>query len=151
MKPKANLTYIDAETFLTDLIERLENENKLQKTIRFFRRIPSYYWPQFRSAVTFAKQRVKRGWDERAYWDTGYWLAQTLGEVLEFSSTRLHGHPVDTEYEDWQTGYAEAGKKLLSWVQADENLVGTEQLEEAYKAAQEALAWVADNLGSLWD
>lgn len=104
---------------------------------------------QFRHATRqtrWAYQRVTRGWDERALWSLDYHLAKTLGAQLVTLSRIAHGHPNNWTYETWTVELAKHGNALQAY--ADDDLT---HYDTTYPPAKEALIWVAENLGALWD
>lgn len=118
---------------------------------------------QLARAGQFAWQRVSRGWDDSAAWSLDVSLARTLGQQLNHLAQTTHGWPSDEypRFEEWQIAlrhnaalllaYAE-GKFALPRGDSDRELaVSVAESEKQYAEAQQALKWVADNLGYLWD
>lgn len=78
-------------------------------------------------------------------------LARWLGERLIHLGEHTNGIPMpyvskfpgddDAAFAAWKADLTTHGKALLAYVEDDETL----------PAAQEAIRWVADNLGLLWD
>jgi hypothetical protein len=98
-------------------------------------------------AVTHASQRVVRGWDDRTLWSLDHSLAETLGAQLTRLADVAHGWPGNEEFptfEDWTAALRENGAKLSAYGADDEN-------GDLYAGAQDALRWVADHLGYIWD
>jgi hypothetical protein len=102
-------------------------------------------------AIRWARQRVVRGWDDRAVWSLGHHLAKTLGEQLVTLSEGAHGYPGDKyPYDRWTADLKRHGEALLAYHCGQFEAVG-EQWDALYEPAREALVWVAENLGTLWD
>lgn len=117
-----------------------------------------------RCAVRWAYQRVTRGWDDLAMWSVKDSLSKTLGEQLVEMANISHGYPPfypdqpglggpqtflpdrgDEVHERWMSDLREHGEALLAYSRDEDDDLAT------YGAAQDALRWVADNLGDLWD
>lgn len=102
----------------------------------------------------YAKQRITRGWDDRATWSLDTHLCATLGEQLAHLAEMTHGYPAGSRYttfDQWQDDLRLYGKALTEYAEhkfSDDETIDQGRLE---MQAQEALRWVADNLGSLWD
>jgi hypothetical protein len=103
-----------------------------------------------RREVKWARQRVVRGWDDRAMWSLDDHLAKTLGEQLVWMSKILHGHPCDYPDKEWTADLLKHGEALLNYQRLHYESYG-DDWDAAYRPAQDALRWVADNLASLWD
>lgn len=102
-------------------------------------------------AVKFAYQRVVRGWDDRAVWNIDNHLSRTLGQQLVTMATIAHGYPGDQyPYDRWTADLEAHGKALLAYQRHQFDVYGDER-DAIYRKAQEALVWVSENLGSLWD
>lgn len=110
-------------------------------------------------AIRFAYQRVFRGWDDRAVWSTDTVLAKNLGAQLVELSRIAHGYPGKGDYpvdstnesfERWVADLKTHGEALIAYSELQYELDG-DDWDALYEPAQEALRWVADNLGSLWD
>jgi hypothetical protein len=104
-----------------------------------------------RHEVRCAYQRVVRGWDVTAIWNTDGWLTKLLGEVLVASSKELHGYPDEMDPELWKDSYRMAGEALLTYADNDWLSMSDEEYQAITEKAQEALHWVANNLPHLWD
>lgn len=107
-------------------------------------------------------QRGRRGWADSDSWDLHSYIARTLGPALIHMSENLHGYPGRPPYdnpEDWELDVRDAGEKLVAWStwdrsEADYDLDWGEARkmhDKVEKDAKEALRWVADNFGDLWD
>lgn len=106
---------------------------------------------KFRSgvrAVRFAYQRVVRGWDDRAVWSLDHHLAETLGPQLVHMANVAHGWPSGGEwtYETWTAVLRRHGQALIAYAETDSFAP-----EPVYEAAREAIRWVAEHFGALWD
>lgn len=163
------------ETF--DTLEELHahcwNKKTTLEKIRCHIRRRYYWWLRnpirdARRSVKFAYQRVFRGWDDQSMWGLNTRLSKTLGEQLIEMSEIAHGCPPyygssseapgaphflpdvsDEVFERWKNDLRKHGEALLAYSRED-----GETLEEEvalYGPAQEAMHWVAENLGSLWD
>jgi hypothetical protein len=103
-------------------------------------------------AVKWAWQRVFRGWDDHAISNLDCHLGETLGAQLVKLAEEGHVWPGEEwgTVEQWDTDLKRHGEALLAYCGLWE--VETRGEEEVLvKAAQEAMHWVAENLGSLWD
>ena len=100
------------------------------------------------SEVRFAYQRVVRGWDDRALWSLHRHLTKTLGAQLLRLADIAHGFPAEDgwTFERWAAELRQHGKALEAYGASD----GMDY-DTVYPPAHEALEWVAENLGSLWD
>lgn len=98
------------------------------------------------SRVRWAWQRVVRGWDDRSVHSLDVYLALTLGEQLIELAEHGHGYPGDYPYERWTRDLHRHGEALICYSEG-----WFDTWETVYEPAREALVWVADNLGSLWD
>lgn len=121
------------------------------KAYRFFTRLRRTPRSAVNSVV-HAWQRVVRGWDDASVWSLDTEFTRTLSQQLEHLAHIMHGWPAGEEFpefEDWQnallTNSARLGNYAHRWEGDDENygLLSRE--------AEEALHWVADHLGHLWD
>lgn len=103
-----------------------------------------------RCSTKWAYQRVVRGWDDTAIWSLDGWLTKTLGEQLVVMADIAHGYPSeDYPFEQWTADLRKHGEALKAYAECD--LIDLDAWESANAAAGDALRWVADNLGSLWD
>lgn len=101
--------------------------------------------------VRWAYQRVVRGWDDRSVWSLDSHLAKTLGAQLVRMSEIAHGYPSeDYPYDQWTADLKRHGEALLTYQRLNDEVFGN-GWEADYQPAREALAWVGDNLGALWD
>lgn len=92
-----------------------------------------------------AISRVRRGWAPEDTWSLDGHLCRTLGEMLIYLADHVHGGSSEPEYptaEDWREALRSNGSALLHYDIHD---------DRAYAEAQQALRWVADNLGAIWD
>lgn len=107
-------------------------------------------------------QRGRRGWADSDAWNLHSHIARTLGPALIHMSENLYGYPGRPpyeNYEDWKRDVRSAGEKLVAWsnwdcteYDYDLDMDGAKTMaEKADKDAKEALQWVADNFGDLWD
>lgn len=65
----------------------------LQKPLEILR-----YW---KDHIEYARQRVSRGWDDRAAWSVEYYLAETLPSIIRQLKEKGHGVPVHM-FEGWE-------------------------------------------------
>lgn len=121
--------------------------------------------------VMRAGQRVVRGWDDSAVWSLDDHIAKTLGQQLVHLADVTHGYPPgygditprtedsqfipdapadDETYRRWVGDIRRHGQALLAYQEAHYTAYG-EDYDAIYQPAREALVWVADNFGSLWD
>lgn len=107
---------------------------------------------QLRRQVRWAKQRLFRGWDDRAVWSLDTHLAGTLGAQLIQMADIAHGYPdVDGfTYETWTAALRLHGQSLVTYSEKWD-WQGTQEWNAIYTPAQYALRWVADNFAALWD
>jgi|SRR5882762_2182644 len=112
----------------------------------YARRVPSRI-RQIRWSTRHAWQRLTRGWDDASVWCLDYSLTKQLGEqLLQVAATSHHEFPPREEAEL----YANA---LLAYSRWDDELPADDFMERyavLERDAQEALYWVAANLGRLW-
>lgn len=108
------------------------------------------------SALQRRGERARRGWDHQALWSLDTHLCATLGAQLTGLADIAHGWPQSEtypDYDDWIAALRDNAAKLTAYGNKwdlDINPYG-EESEQVYKDAQDALRWVADNLGALWD
>lgn len=101
--------------------------------------------------VRWAYQRVVRGWDDRSVWSLDSHLAKTLGQQLVRMSEIAHGYPGESyPYDRWTADLKRHGEALLTYHRVQFDVYGDEW-EAIRRPACEALVWVGDNLGALWD
>lgn len=121
-----------------------------------------------------ATQRAGRGWADQDTWNLDSSLCRTLAGQLRHLAVAGHGYPGTDDYQTpqaWAAALITAADGLLEWAQRDESeaadAAGEPHLSDdefsaalaawqadeqrRYAAAQQALRWVADNLGLLWD
>lgn len=138
-------------TYLDEMFAKLERDERerplLEKAVRAVR----FRGVRWRDEARYAVQRVRRGWDERAYWDSGGWLARNFGDVLIYTSSRLHGYPDHTPFEEWRAQHLEAGLALKAWADTDPLDVSDAEYLRLRADAQDALRWAADHLDEIWD
>lgn len=104
-----------------------------------------------RLAVRWARQRVFRGWDDRAIWALDDHLSKSLGEQLVMMADVAHSYPGDDyPFDRWVADLRKHGEALRTYHDRNYELDGDEWTA-TYEPAREALRWVADNLSSLWD
>lgn len=117
-----------------------------------------------RREVTYAYQRVVRGWDDSAVWSLDHHLAKTLGQQLMTMAEIAHGFPTDygdthftpdnptdhPRFAQWVTDLKTHGDALLAYHHQGYELDGADW-EAIYRPAQEALRWVAEHFADLWD
>ena len=72
-------------------------------------------------------------------------LPRALGNTLIFWSEKAMSYPPSIGFEEFKELLRSHGQALLDFVEDDD------ETPETYARAQEALHWVADNLGTLWD
>jgi len=103
-----------------------------------------------RRAVVFARQRMTRGWDQRALYSLDSHLAETLGAQLTALARIAHGYPgtYPGGFEGWVADLGRNGAALSAYGAID-NLMP--EHDHIWADAREALHWVADHLGALWD
>lgn len=103
--------------------------------------------------VRHAYQRVVRGWDDSAVWSLDDHLGETLGAQLVEMADIAHAYPGEHyPFEQWTADLRSHGEALLTYQR--EHYEGADhgaEWDSIYAPAQDALRWVADNLGSLWD
>lgn len=99
-------------------------------------------------------QRARRGWSDNDVWMLKFHLTGSLGAALLFLADNGFSYPGNDKYPDgtsWRRDLRAHGQALKEYTYAselvDEEIEDTSRLE----AAQDALRWVADNLGDLWD
>lgn len=146
-----------------DIMDEVGESPWWEESARFFARRPA---TSLVREVQFAWQRVSRGWDDSATWSLDVYLAKSLSQQLNHLADTSHGWPGGPdspypEFEDWQFALRENALKLRRYADGkfnvpDLDFKGTDAdlgalLEEQYCGAQEAMRWVADNFGSLWD
>lgn len=96
--------------------------------------------------IRWGYQRVVRGWDDRATWSLDTHLGRTLGAQLTALADG-HGCPDGYGQVRWEADLKRHGQALLGYGEDKFDIDDT----PLYGSAQDALRWVADNLGSLWD
>lgn len=103
--------------------------------------------------------RLKRKWRYRNTWRTPIGqdcisldtsLCKWLGDRLVFMSEHANSFDPAYTYERWCELLRTNGEALLAW-HRHWDLDTLEEEQQAHLGAQEALRWVADNLGTLWD
>lgn len=79
-------------------------------------------------------------------------LCRWLGARLLFLAENASGYPMGYKYADWTADLKRAGEALTTWGNRYEQEDWDKWHDkEDYARAQEALQWVATNLGNLWD
>lgn len=154
------------ETIEEMLAEYRRNMTRRERIRSFVRgRLSRVFGPLRRlpRRTRWAHQRVVRGWDDTTLWRLDGWLAKTLGAQLVTMAEIAHGvpslylaegydwqnpDPDDAAYKRWVADLRRNGEALLALARVD---TFGDEWDAAYAAAQDALRWVADNLGSLWD
>lgn len=104
--------------------------------------------------VTFAWQRLTRGWDDRSLWSLDWYLCRTLGAQLTELAEISHGWPGNDEFpefEDWQEALRHHGAVLTAAAVNDGTADDDHDEEALREAAQQSMRWVADHLNNLWD
>ena len=104
--------------------------------------------------VKWAYQRVVRGWDDRALWSLDDQLSRSLGAQLTQMAKGGMSYPgteVYPSFELWQTDLHKHGAALATYARVHYETDTTDEWELIYQPAREALMWVAENLGNLWD
>lgn len=104
-------------------------------------------------AVRHAWQRVVRGWDDRSVWCLHDHLAKTLGAQLVHMADTSWGYPgtaVYPTFESWSADLRRHGEALLALHKGSFDCRPDDE-DALWRPAREALRWVADNLGALWD
>lgn len=170
------MTFVNSEGREFDSLEEMMAEYERNMTVwqRIRRRYCWHLRNPIRNAkrsVRFAYQRVTRGWDDPAAWGMCRRLPKSLGEQLVAMAEMAHGYPdgypdhhldgclaysvflpdkseKDAAFERWVADLRTNGEALLALSRLEWLDDG---FDEAYAAAQDALRWVADNLGALWD
>lgn len=99
-----------------------------------------------------SRQRVQRGWDFKAVYSLDYHVATTLGPQLLAVAQRLESAEVTWLDEMRKAGsdlsrYAEKDDIVLSDEVSPNDMIAVEQ--DLTEHAQEAIRWVANNLGKL--
>jgi len=123
------------------------------------------YWRDVRALFT----RARWGWSVVDSWSTDDYIGAVLGEMLVHMAKYAHGAPAgygvdhaavpftgapsDTDFAKWEADLRTAGQALLTWQRFhyDYTSADRRQEEAVHNAAVDALHWVADNWGSLWD
>ena len=128
--------------------------------------------------MRYRYQRLTRGWDDTAVWALDRHLARTLSAQLYKLATDAHGWPADDThptFEDWTAAITAAADKLHRYAHPEGQparrhhlaMLGRRDVTRAESdaaldadvaeerdiaaGARDALHWVADNLGGLWD
>jgi hypothetical protein len=146
------------EDMMARIEERRQRERWYKPGIWMFWSVKRHI-RDWRYEVKYAWQRVFRGWDDRAGFSTGHYLAKNLGEQLVSMSENAHGWPgVGWTYDEWVSALKANGEALRAFWRLDDEEVERGDYEDwqvhheaTVKAAQDALRWVADNLETLWD
>jgi hypothetical protein len=102
----------------------------------------------------YARQRVKRGWDDTATWSLDTHLARTLGAQLSHLAYVTHGYPSGgnfSTFEEWQEALRTHGQSLTLYAEGIHEYEDNIDHAKLIADAETALHWVADNFGSLWD
>lgn len=140
------------EEMLAEYRRNMTRWERIQRAVKspFFRMVgPTSRLPR---RARWAYQRVTRGWDDTTLWRLDGWLAKTLGAQLVTMSETVHTYPGDHyPYEQWTADMKKHGEALQRYAVFDFLESPDEWEATIYPAAREALRWVADNLGSLWD
>lgn len=98
-------------------------------------------------------QRINRGWDDRDVWQMDTTMTKSIGAQLIALANTAHGWPGTEEFphaDDWTNVLRHHGHALLNYATNKHEYEG-QTYEKMSEAAQEALYWVADHLGHLWD
>lgn len=98
-------------------------------------------------------QRSRRGWSDDDVWGLRWHLCESLGTALLHLASNGVSYPGRGEYNDpeaWRRDLRAHGTALRSHAGSG-NDPAEEDVEARLAAAQEALHWVADNLGDLYD
>jgi hypothetical protein len=101
-----------------------------------------------RNQFRWARQRLRDGWDDRALWAIYIHLTRTLGDQLVAMSLNTSSQLVTQR--QWKADLMKHGISLQMYAEYADDYFGLEY-EGLALVAKEALYWVGDNLGSLWD
>jgi len=96
------------------------------------------YW---KNEVRFAWQRVLRGWDDKATWHVGYYLAETLPGIIR--QLKEEGDGVPIRMYEGEEGLPFSEKQLGS-IDKNGNYVETEEDKKALEKWNKILDEIAD-------
>lgn len=140
------------EELLADRLNNMTKRERISRAIKrpFYRVVsPLSKLPR---RTRWAHQRVTRGWDDTTLWRLDGWLTKTLGAQLVTMSETVHVYPGDHyPYEQWTADMRKHGEALQHYAEFDFLKSPEEWEATVYPGARDALRWVADNLGALWD
>lgn len=95
-------------------------------------------------------QRFKRGYSYSDVWNMYPDMFVTMGRAMLYLSEHHVAYPGNDEYptsEAWEADLKKYGTILARMNDIDYD----DYSEQNYEEAQEAVHWMADHLGSLWD
>lgn len=111
--------------------------------------------------LTWAWQRVFRGWDDRSLWSYDYWLCKTMAEQLEKFAADAHTYPGVEPYEEsevWAEILRYHARALRRYVTFAENgLLDLEpaeyktEWEQVHTDLKRTLTWLGEWLPAIWD
>lgn len=78
-------------------------------------------------------------------------LCRWLGERLLFMGKHTSSIPFAWTTEGWRAALRKHGHALIAWANHFTNDLTPEEEKVAYAEAQDAMRWVAEYLGHLWD
>ena len=105
-----------------------ERWEKAHPILAFFKtylwRFPVYVLPEaLRNAkykLLYFYQRNTRGFSDYDYFDTGNYICQHVGKVLEFFAENTHGYPVDTTYDEFTSKVKRIANAFKTYAELDE-------------------------------
>lgn len=112
-------------------------------------------WPRYLQAWW---QRARDGYSTPDTWGFDTYLARVIAGGLRHLADNCHGVPGTYTSEDrplhesaalWIADLEAAALKLEEYV--DDEIPSHEEEQHRYEEAKDAMRWVAENFGSLWD
>ena len=105
--------------------ERWEKAHPVLTFIKtYLWRYPVYVLPEaLRNAkykLLYFYQRNTRGFSDYDYFDTGNYICEHLGKVLEFFAENTHGYPYDTTYEEFTSKIKRIANAFKTYYSLDE-------------------------------
>jgi hypothetical protein len=95
----------------------------------------------YKNEIKYAHQRVSRGWDDKAVWHVGYFLAEMLPGIMRQLKEVGHGFPV-TMYEGAEDN--PISQMQLGSIDNDGNYIETEEDKKASEKWDKILDDIAD-------
>lgn len=118
----------------------------------YFKR-PHRFVEEIYDKIKWFIQRGKRGYSDYDTWSFDVYIVGVLAGGLKHLSKHAAGFPGNDEFPTWES-WSDKLKEVAEVLEKYDkifDIMDLKEEEKIYNDTQEALKWVAENVGALWD